>query len=212
MRIVTENLGKRFNREWIFKGLTQTFQGGACYAIVGPNGSGKSTLMQTLWGQVPQSEGELTYFDQNDRPIPSEDIFQSVTIATPYMELIDEFTLEEMVNFHFRFKRLRSDIRQEEVLDKMELSHARLKRISQFSSGMKQRLKLALAFYSQSDALFVDEPTTNLDSHATRWYLQNLQEVDRKIIFIASNQPHEYPETAQKIDLSALKPKVTKNA
>jgi ABC-type multidrug transport system ATPase subunit len=212
MRIATENLGKRFNREWIFKGLTRTFQTGICYAIIGPNGSGKSTLMQVLWGQVPPSEGQLTYFDRHDNPVLTEDVFKHISIATPYLELIDEFTLSEMVRFHFRFKNLKKDIRQEEVLDKMELAHAHAKRISQFSSGMKQRLKLALAFYSDTEVLFLDEPTTNLDSHATGWYLENLREQSDRIIFIASNQPHEYPESAQKIDLSTLKAKVTKKS
>ncbi|HCM77226.1 MAG TPA: ABC transporter ATP-binding protein, partial [Cytophagales bacterium] len=55
MKIVIENLGKRFNREWIFKNFNFTFEQGNCYAIVGPNGSGKSTLMQVLWGMVPPS-------------------------------------------------------------------------------------------------------------------------------------------------------------
>src|SRR5580704_8263208 len=107
MKISVKDLGKRFNREWIFKNLTFEFETGNIYAVTGPNGSGKSTLLQILWGQLPQSEGTLSY--TNDRgSIPQEEIFKSIAIATPYLELIEEFTLREMVQFHFRFKKIRN--------------------------------------------------------------------------------------------------------
>ncbi|MEQ8423667.1 MAG: ATP-binding cassette domain-containing protein, partial [Cyclobacteriaceae bacterium] len=105
MKIVTDNLGKRFNREWIFRKFIFEFKPGNCYAITGPNGSGKSTLMQILWGQVPPSTGKISY-SIADQQIPIEDVYKLVSIATPYMELIEEFTLNEMVRFHFKFKKV----------------------------------------------------------------------------------------------------------
>jgi ABC-type multidrug transport system ATPase subunit len=204
MRIVAENLGKRFNREWIFKNMSQTFESGNTYAIVGPNGSGKSTFLNVLWGQMPPSLGQLTY-SKEGYPVPTEDIFKHVAIAAPYMELIDEFTLEEMVKFHFKFKKLRPEIQGHEIYDLMELGHAKTKIISQFSSGMKQRLKLALAFFGQAEVLFLDEPTTNLDKNANVWYLKNLESARNKLVFIASNQESEYPENSRKINIMDYK-------
>src|SRR5882672_1979580 len=148
MKIVTENLGKRFNREWVFRNLSYQFIAGNSYAITGPNGSGKSTLMQVLWGQMQPSVGTVNYVGLE----PSA-VFKSVAIATPYMDLIEEFTLEEMVRFHFKFKKCRWPV--EKVLEMTELGSSRIKPISTFSSGMKQRLKLALAFYSDCDLLFL---------------------------------------------------------
>lgn len=203
--ITTENLGKRFNREWIFRNLSYTFEKGKTYAIVGPNGSGKSTLMQILWGQMPSTTGTLRYLN-NQQELEIESVFRHVTIATPYMDLIDEFTLTEQVRFHFKMKKSRNDLSIDEVMKKMYLYDARDKYIANFSSGMKQRLKLALAIFTEADAVFLDEPGTNLDRHAFDWYLKQLDELPKDcMIFIASNQPAEYPQNAVKMDIMTFK-------
>jgi ABC-type multidrug transport system ATPase subunit len=205
MKIVTHNLSKRFNREWIFKDFSFTFQPQQTYAIVGPNGSGKSTLLQILWGQMPPSSGELKYFN-NTNPVAIEDVYQSIAIATPYMDLLDEFTLEEMVRFHFQFKRQRSGKTIDDIIESIGLSSASKKIISNFSSGMKQRLKLGLAFNTQAEVLFLDEPTTNLDKKAIQWYWDNLtKQMGKTTIIIASNQEGEYPPTAEKVDILKIK-------
>lgn len=205
MRIVAEKLGKRFNREWIFRNLDFTFESGNTYAITGANGSGKSTLLQILWGQLPQSIGAVTY-QSNTKEIPITEIFQYVSMATPYMDLIDEFTLTEMVKFHFKFKKVRGNHSIDELVKLMELTHAQDKLISNFSSGMKQRLKLALAFYSDTPLIFLDEPSTNLDKKSTQWYLENLSSLPKEsLVFIASNQEHEYPEDSIKLDIMRYK-------
>jgi ABC-type multidrug transport system ATPase subunit len=205
MRITAKNLSKRFNREWIFKDLNHQFSSPGTYAITGPNGSGKSTLLQVLWGQMVPSAGSIIY-ETNDKEITQPDFYKHVTIATPYMDLIDEFTLVEMVKFHFSFKEILNNKSIDEVIDLLELNHARDKAISNFSSGMQQRLKLGLAFYSKCSALFLDEPTTNLDKKATEWYSKHLAQIPHDtLIFIASNQEHEYPADAQKIDILTYK-------
>lgn len=205
MRITAKNLSKRFNREWIFKDLNYQFTSPKTYAITGPNGSGKSTLLQVLWGQMVPSAGSI-YYELDEQIIDQSDFFQHVSIATPYMDLIDEFTLLEMVKFHFSFKETRYNKSIEDVMELLELNHARDKVISNFSSGMRQRLKLGLAFYSKCNALFLDEPTTNLDRKSIDWYCKHLELVSEKnLIFIASNQDHEYPTHAQKIDILAYK-------
>lgn len=205
MKITAEKLGKRFNREWIFRNLDFTFEHGNTYAITGTNGSGKSTLLQILWGQLPQSTGTVKY-ELKDKEIPVTEIFQHLSIATPYMDLIDEFTLTEMVKFHFKFKKVRGHHSIDELINRMELTHARDKLISNFSSGMKQRLKLALAFYSDTSLIFLDEPSTNLDKRSTQWYLENLLDLPKEcLVFIASNQEHEYPADSIKLDIIGFK-------
>ncbi len=200
MKIVAENLGKRFNREWVFRNFNFQFNPGNIYAITGPNGSGKSTLMHVLWGQMLPSVGSVNYSE----PTPACELFKAIAIATPYMDLIDEFTLEEMIRFHFKFKKSRIPV--EKILEKTELESSRVKPLSLFSSGMRQRLKLALAFYSDVPALFLDEPCTNLDKKSVQWYRDQLSQVPGEtIIFIASNQEAEYPASASKIDILLYK-------
>src|SRR5688572_8993430 len=192
--VILKDLSKRYNREWVFKNLNYTFQSGKTYAITGPNGSGKSTLMQVLWGQLPQSSGLIKYTSGNT-DISVEEIFSHVSVATPYMDLIEEFTLEEQLQFHFRLRTMQKGLTIESILDKLYLTQAKDKTISNFSSGMKQRLKLGLAFYTESSILFLDEPGTNLDEQAFNWYRENLKQLPKdRLIFIASNQRNEYPE------------------
>jgi ABC-type multidrug transport system ATPase subunit len=202
MKITTQNLSKRFNREWIFRNLNHTFSSGNTYAITGPNGSGKSTLLQVLWGQMPQSAGNLEYKSETNEVVEIENIFKNVSIATPYMDLIEEFTLTEQLQFHFKLRKSRTSFSIEEMIQRMYLEHARDKYISNFSSGMRQRVKLALAFFTQAEIIFLDEPGTNLDKQAFDWYINQLHSLPaQSLIFIASNQPDEYPESAHRINI-----------
>ncbi len=204
MIFTTTNLGKRFNREWIFRNFNYTFQPGV-YAITGPNGSGKSTLLQVLCGQLPESIGKLHYKDDTE-DIPVEDIYQHLAIATPYMDLIEEFTLREILKFHFSFKKTKQGKSIDELIDLLELGHTKDKKISHFSSGMKQRVKLGLAFFSDVKMLFLDEPTTNLDRQAVAWYWKHFNELGGKsLIFIGSNLENEYPPQATRINLMDYK-------
>jgi ABC-type multidrug transport system ATPase subunit len=205
LAISVQDISKRYNREWIFKKLTYTFHAGKTYAVTGPNGSGKSTLLQVLWGQVPQSSGTIRY-TKGTKTIPLEEVFRCVAIATPYMDLIDEFTLDEMLNFHFRLKRLRPGVTLAELPRLMYLEDAQDKQLINFSSGMKQRLTLAMAFYTDADVYFLDEPGTNLDSTAFAWYQRELAKLPEKaIILIASNDPDEYPKQASIVHIMDFK-------
>ncbi|MCU0419108.1 MAG: ATP-binding cassette domain-containing protein [Cyclobacteriaceae bacterium] len=211
MDIQVENLSKRFNYEWIFRSLTYRFCSDQLYAITGPNGSGKSTLLHVLWQQVPPTGGTITYRD-GAAAVPLEHVYNRVAIAAPYMELIDEFTLREAIAFHFRFRQPVPGCTTAALLDQMELSHAADKPLQFFSSGMKQRVKLGLAFFTQAHVLFLDEPTTNLDERAVHWYTDLLQRSrPGKIVIIASNQPSEYPPEAEIVDIRDYKT-VTKPA
>lgn len=203
--IQVTNLGKRFNREWIFRNLSYTFSPGNTYAITGANGSGKSTLLQILWGQMPPSTGEII-FKQGDTILEIDQVFRHITLATPYMDMVEEFTLAEQLQFHFKLRKSRNNLTIDEMMERMYLLSARHKFIGNFSSGMKQRLKLAIAFYTEADLIFLDEPGTNLDKQAFDWYLNELKQLpESSTVFIASNDPNEYPGSAIHININELK-------
>ncbi len=205
IKIQAQGIGKRFNREWIFRNLTAEFTSDHVYAITGPNGSGKSTFLQVLSGQMPVSEGRLTYY-VDDKPVEADQVYQMVSIAAPYLDLIDEFTLTEQLRFHFTGKEIQPGFTEQSLIEKMYLVEHREKFLVNFSSGMKQRVKLGLALFCKSPVIFLDEPGTNLDRHAFSWYLENLQQsLHGKIVFIASNQPEEYPDNAVRISITDYK-------
>ncbi|MFD3000851.1 ATP-binding cassette domain-containing protein [Pontibacter toksunensis] len=192
MQINLSKLGKRYNYEWIFRNLTYSFESGNSYAILGRNGSGKSTLLTTVAGYNLHSEGEITYTIGN-KTLQPDQAYRQLSLTAPYLELVEEFTLLEMLQFHTRFKPLRRHLSHLELIDRMELQRARNKYVKDFSSGMKQRLKLGLAIYSDSALLLLDEPTTNLDQEGVAWYQEHVaQNQEGRLIIVASNIQHEY--------------------
>ncbi len=205
VRLSLQNLGKRFDREWIFRGLSLDLVPSEPLAVTGPNGSGKSTLLQVLSGAVPASEGTLSY-RLADRPIEPEAIFRHLTFAAPYLELVEEFTLVELLRFHVRFKPLRRGLTPDGFAELLELSHARHKVLRYFSSGMKQRVKLGLALYSEASLVLLDEPTANLDAQGAAWYQQHVRQLPPDVtLIIASNQPAEYDFCERILDIRSIK-------
>jgi ABC-type multidrug transport system ATPase subunit len=192
MKIVLENIGRRFNREWIFKKIDYVFESGEAYAVLGPNGSGKSTLLQVLTGSLTPSAGKITFF-KDHRQVDIDLVFQQISLAAPYLELIEEFTLAEMIDFHFKFKSYLAGMDKIAVGDILNLTGSTNKPIKYFSSGMKQRLKLALAFCSDTGMLMLDEPTSNLDTQGVDWYLSLVEQfAQNRLTIICSNQLHEH--------------------
>lgn len=192
MKISLNQIGKRFNREWIFRNFVGAFSHEHTYAIVGPNGSGKSTLLQIIAGAVAHSEGKIEY-ELRGQTISAENIFQHISWASPAMELIEEFTATEMLTFHQQFKPLFKDISIEEMLSVVNLSAAANKQIRFYSSGMKQRVKLLQALMSDVPCVLLDEPCMNLDKTGIELY-QSLVAKFRKdrLIIVSSNDPQEY--------------------
>ncbi|NDK56209.1 ABC transporter ATP-binding protein [Pontibacter fetidus] len=202
MQINLSNLGKRYNYEWIFRNLTYTFESGTSYAILGHNGSGKSTLLTVISGHNLHSEGEINY-KTGGKDIPVEKIYSSLSLTAPYLELVEEFSLLEMIGFHTRFKPLRQNLTALELIDRMGLQKSKHKFVKDFSSGMKQRLKLGLAIYSQSELLLLDEPTTNLDQEGVAWYQEHVaQNRSNRLIIVGSNILHEYSFCDQHLRIS----------
>ncbi len=187
------DLGKKFNRDWIFRNLNLDFRPGQRYAFVGRNGSGKSTLLQVLSGSVPLSEGKINYQSTDGQDIEIDSWYKYIVIAAPYLELIEEFTPVELLAFHNGFKSFKNSISTAQIIGSLDLDLSKNKAIKYFSSGMKQRLKLALAFYSDVPIVMLDEPTSNLDAYWTAWYLSEVQKLSAsQIVLIASNVPNEY--------------------
>ncbi len=192
LTITAEDIGKKYRREWIFRHVNLTLTAGTSYTFVGPNGSGKSTFLQLISGVMPATEGKLAY-QLGDKTLLPDDWFRQVNMAAPYLELIEELTLTELLTFHQTFKPFKSGMNTESVLERMFLSHARNKEIKYFSSGMKQRVKLGLAFFSDTPLVILDEPTANLDRQGANWYLDEVQQLGpEQILLIGSNQPEEY--------------------
>ncbi|NCI48925.1 ABC transporter ATP-binding protein [Sediminibacterium roseum] len=197
------NTTKRFNRDFIFFKVNYTFKTQRSYAITGPNGSGKSTLLQAIAGSLQLSEGKIIYKSSNGvDEIQPEKIHQQVSIAAPYLELIEEMTAKEFLNFHKQFKPLFEGLGVEDILTEIGLENAMDKQIRYYSSGMKQRVKLAQAVFSDVPVLLLDEPCTNLDKTGYDLYHSLIEKYCRhKLIIVSSNDANEMSFCDERINI-----------
>jgi len=199
------DVGKRFNREWIFRHCSYEFTSGKSYAITGPNGSGKSTLLQVIAGATLHNEGSIT-FNNRQQITDTEKHYTCISIAAPYLELIEEMTAKEMLEFHSKFKPLMQSLSVEDMLQTVGLEKAINKQIRYYSSGMKQRLKLAQAFFSNSPVLLLDEPTTNLDADGIALYHTLIGNYTKdKLVIVSSNVKQEYDFCEEVIEIGNYK-------
>ena len=205
MKINLTKLGKRFNRDWIFRNLDFQFSHRKHYAITGPNGSGKSTLLQIIAGSAIHNEGSIDYFE-NDKSLSPEKIFQKISFAAPYLEVIEEMTLTEFFSFHDNMKGWQPQMETKEIISIVNLKKAAHKQIRYFSSGMKQRVKLAQAIFSNTPIVLLDEPLTNLDEEGVSLYLNLIEKYcENRMVIISSNDKKEYSFCNEMIDLREFK-------
>lgn len=160
------------------------------WAILGGNGSGKSTLLKTLYGALSLSGGTLHY-QRAEKPMSPLEAARHISYAAPYFEMIEELPAEEFLNTYQQLRPLR--VRPLALLQAAYLENATSKPIAHFSSGMKQRLRLALALYSEADILLLDEPTSNLDQEGVSWFQKLLREErnGRSLVIGSNYQPEE---------------------
>ncbi|HRF79753.1 MAG TPA: ABC transporter ATP-binding protein [Flavobacteriales bacterium] len=207
MKVALERVGKHFGREVVFQGVDITLEPGSRTAILGPNGSGKSTLLQVIGGAIIPTVGQVAH-SVGGKPIEQEEVYRHVSIAAPYLGLYEDLSLEQAIGFHARFKPLLSGITIAELARLVYLEHALQKTVQHFSSGMKQRLKLALAILSDTPLLLLDEPTSNLDAEAIAWFRKLLADnLAHRTLVIASNHiVVEHELCTDRIDLRQFKP------
>lgn len=192
IEVELKQVSKRFKRDWIIQHVDFTFASGDKTAVLGANGSGKSTLLKMLCGFMAATEGEIVWRRDGQEIDPAK-WHHFFAYSAPYLELIEEYSLQESLDFHFSLKPLRSDIDLEEWLDESGLGKHKSKQVVNFSSGMKQRLKLILALGSNVQLYFLDEPCSNLDAAGIEWYQHLISTIpSHKSIIVASNSPDEY--------------------
>ena len=199
MRITLEHVGKKYGKSWIFKNVNLSFEPGQTYAILGNNGSGKSTLLKLLSGQTAPNQGEIEFENT-----AIEKVYQKISFCAPYIDLIEELTLDELLDFVEKHKPFLPDYPKKRIVELFAFDSK--KWIKDYSSGMKQRVKLALALFADVELCLLDEPTSNLDEQGVEWYLNTLEKMPKnRTLIIASNLEREYGFCTHKIDINKYK-------
>jgi len=207
LNISIQNAGKKFGTDWIFRKLDLEINPCDKIAILGLNGSGKSTLLQALSGYLTLNEGNIC-FTLNGQLIDSEIMYRYCSYASPYLELIEDFTLAELITHTQIYKPFVNALSTQEVIELSGLSEHQHKFIHQFSSGMKQRLKLTLAILADAPFLLLDEPTSNLDIQVIQWYQTMIQNYaqDKTIMVCSNSIKEEYHFCSKTILMEDYKP------
>lgn len=178
--------------------MNYSFETNNTYAITGENGSGKSTLIKIIAGVIAPSKGKVKFIEKG-KTVEKEHIHKILGITAPYLDLIEEFTLNEHLAFHSKFK---DSLFGKNIMDEIEIANLNKslnKSIAEFSSGMQQRLKLILSCCYEAKVLLLDEPTSHLDTKGIEWYKDLIKRTsNERITLIASNNPNEYDEFAKK--------------
>ena len=191
MRITLQHVSKSFGRETVVRDLSHVLEPCSRTALLGPNGSGKSTLLQLIGGFTIPSKGRVVH-ELRGTVLDPEHVYRHISIAAPYLAFYEELPLAEVVATHQRFKALRNGMQTEDIIRTALLEGRSTKKVRDFSSGMKQRLKLALAILSDTPLLLLDEPASNLDAQGVRWFRALLLEhLDGRTLVVASNRQEE---------------------
>ncbi len=194
LQIVCDNVSKNFSNQKIITDFSYTFQSEQTYAVLGANGVGKSTLMKIIAGYLNTSSGNVKLLN-SEKLIPTDKHYKFISLAAPYLELIEEFTLDEMIDFHLKFKKFKPFFLETDIPRVLLNTKQKKKPISTFSSGMKQRLKLLLAIFTDAPIVLLDEPTTNLDAEGIEWFHKMIEKFvlpTDGILIVASNTETDY--------------------
>jgi ABC-type multidrug transport system ATPase subunit len=198
LSITCSNIAKRYVKEVLFKDFNYTFASQNKYVILGSNSSGKSTLLKIIGGALSPTKGEVNYSLTKG----TENLF---SFSSPEMHLLDDFTVQELFDLHYQFKKPKISVNEQ--LQKANLQHFLTKKYIELSSGLKNKVKLALAIFTENPALLLDEPCTNFDATNAQWYNNMItQFCQDQLIIVASNQEIEYMFCTEKINLQHYKP------
>lgn len=200
MEILVQNLSKKFRQEFVIRQFNYTFRSGHSYAITGPNGSGKSTLLQLIAQFTLPNEGKVEMLG-----VDPELVYSQLTYAAPYVELIEEYTLTEHLEILLKNNYLPASVNLDVLEDFIDLHPGKFKQIKNYSSGMRQKIKLGFALLSDRPVLLLDEPTTNFDEKAKNWFFNRLEQQRHKLIIIASNEAREIEFCQEKIAIQDFK-------
>ncbi len=189
-KIVLSGVGKKFNNRRIFNHIDYTFHKSNRIAVTGSNGSGKSTLLQIIAGYITPDEGSISWY-AGESPVSADNIYRHLSFAGPYMDLIEQFSLLENVRFFARLRPLMDGITVNDVLHETGLEAFSGVQLQNFSSGMKQKVKLTFAFLCRSGMVLLDEPLSNLDERGYLWYHSMFERFAGERIFIVCSNKVE---------------------
>jgi heme exporter protein A len=187
-----ENISKKFGERQVFENISLKLESPSSLAVIGPNGCGKTTLLKIICGLIRPSRGKVT-IKQNGQEVKNEGHRAFFSIVASDIELYEELTALENLGFISRLRDSKhSEIELNQKLEQVGLKGRENEPVGSFSSGMKQRLKYAVALSSSPKILVLDEPSSNLDEEGV-FLMEKIIEEQKKrgMVILATNDLKE---------------------
>jgi heme exporter protein A len=202
-QLTATELSHRFGARRVFAEIGFDVMTGRSMVVTGPNGSGKSTLLMVLLGLLEPSRGQVSYWADGSR-LSADEFRRRCLLVAPYQSLYDQLTAEENLKFFASLRDLSPTGKElSEVLARVGLEGRGDDRVDEYSSGMKQRLKLALVLALRPVFVFLDEPSTNLDESGKLVMRQVINDVRaQSVLVVATNEADEVALAEQEVSLA----------
>lgn len=194
--LTTKELGKNFKNKHVLNQINIHVPEGKIYCIMGPNGAGKSTLLKMISGIEKPTEGDINFKGKDWK---REDL-KVIGSLIEEPGLFDNLTVEDNIKLKLKLHHVENED-QEQILNTLGFGDHNQEKVKGFSTGMRQRLGIALAFMGNPDLVVLDEPTNGLDTfgiHELRELLM-LEKKQGKTIIIASHMLSEIQKVADRI-------------
>lgn len=201
-----DDVSKRFSRKLIFEPVSATVNAGDVVAVTGKNGAGKSTLLKIISQTLPASRGKCDWYRAATK-LDGDDIRMRMGYVAPYLEIYGELTALEHLQFVAKLRGISlSDTVAIQMLEETGLPTASLSKdrhVSAFSSGMRQRVKLAMATCLDPDVLLLDEASSNLDDQGIQLVSEIVQSAASRgaVVILATNEQREIALATKQIEI-----------
>ena len=202
MKVVLNDISKRYTTHWILKKINHEFRSGEVHSIQGSNGSGKSTLMRIISTQLSPTLGTILYENDQGEMAKNESLAFKISFSAPYILPIENLSLKEIYKFHTTFRSFKRSLSYDQFVKALDYPYQQDQLIKFYSSGMKQRLSLALSILTEGELILLDEPTSYLDENAKKWYHSLLNEWKEDCtVIISTNDKEDLKECTHHLHL-----------
>ena len=205
MRVTGSDLGVRLGGRVVLSGIGFDWRGPGIVGVTGPNGAGKTTLLKLLAALLRPGRGTLGW-ELGGRLLAAREVRARVGFAGPELGLYEDLGALENLAFLARARGFPwSDADGEAWLERIGLTGRGHERLASYSSGMKQRVKLAFALSGRPPLVLLDEPGSNLDAAGRTLARELVEEAAREsLVVVATNDEQEARWGAVRLDLMPL--------